>query len=144
MESLGEPLPTPGTVEGLRNQRWLGEHLTEVLPDQVVQGTRWNIPRRTALPLRNAEGLCSPSAEIILIARVRGATGARELALPTAHQAPEEVIGAGIIAPRTLVVLPQSRLGRLKGGLAHNSRHGNRDPFLRWSGLTTQARPYWT
>src|SRR6266545_5889744 len=49
LERLRQPFAQLGSLQLVGDQAWLGQYLTEILPDQFIQGGRRDVARRTAL-----------------------------------------------------------------------------------------------
>jgi len=87
VQGLGQPFSHLCPCQFMRDEGGLPQDMAEVLPHQGVQGLCGGIARRAALAKRVPQGIGTASAEVIMIARVQGATAACEPTLTTAHQA---------------------------------------------------------
>ena len=65
LEGLRKPCAPSGTLEFLGDECWLGEHLTEILPDQRIERLGADIPGNTALPQGCPERIGAPPTPII-------------------------------------------------------------------------------
>jgi hypothetical protein len=87
LKRLGQPLAGLSALEFMGNQGRVRQNLTEVLPDQIVQGLGGCIASRTAFALGGAQAIGATATEIVGIARTDHPPHTGKLTLSTTHQA---------------------------------------------------------
>jgi hypothetical protein len=68
LERLWQPFAHLRPLQFVGDQARLGQHLTQILPDQVIQRACWYVTRDTAFALDRPQGLRSATADIIVVA----------------------------------------------------------------------------
>jgi hypothetical protein len=65
---LRQPVPTTSPLHRMRDHLRRGEHLTQVAPDQLLQRSARDVPRRAMFARRLSRGLRLGSADIVIVA----------------------------------------------------------------------------
>ena len=86
LEGLRKPLAPLGALEFVGNECRLGEHLTEVLPDQYIERLGADISGNTALPQGRPQRVGATPTPIITIAGLTRPPRTGQLTLATAHE----------------------------------------------------------
>ena len=144
LEGLWKPLAALGALEFMENECRVGEHLTEVLPDQRIERLGADIPGNTAFPQGCAERVGTPPTPIITIAGLTRPPRTGQLTLATAHEPAQQVRIGGIIAPCAAAILLQTRLRCVKHVWANHGRDRDGYPVLGQRGPMAHARPHWS
>ena len=142
LQRLREPSASLGTLQFLGNESGVRQDLTEIVPDEGIQGLRLHKPGCTSRPQRSApRGSASP-APIVAVPRAACASCTGELALATTDQAPQERLMGGVRPTRTLASLRQTGLRGLERRRANQGRASNGQPVFGWRGPMAESRPY--
>ena len=67
LQCLREPSTSLGTLQFLGDERRVGQDLTEILPDEGIQGLRPNKPGGTSCPQRGAQRVSTSPAPIVAV-----------------------------------------------------------------------------
>jgi hypothetical protein len=65
---LRQPVPAASPLHRVHDHRWRGEHLAQVAPDQLLQRSARDVPRRARFARRRCGGLRLGSADIVVVA----------------------------------------------------------------------------
>jgi hypothetical protein len=123
LQCLGEPRTPLGPLQFMGDERGLGQDATEILPDQRIQRLGGGIAGGAALSLSGPQGIGPTTTEIIVVARMEGASRTRQLTLATTDHPPQQILVGGVVAACQLGVAIQPCLGGLKGLLADDRWH---------------------
>jgi hypothetical protein len=131
LQFLRQPVPAMGPLQRVHDLLRLGQHRTQVLPDQLIERMGRGVTCR-ALHLRVTTGqMRSAWAQVIVIAWMQGAAGAAQPAVSAAHQRPQQIGVRRVMTTGKLAVEPEAGLDlfeRLRRDDGRNARH--RDPFF--------------
>jgi hypothetical protein len=131
LQLLREPVTPLRSLQSRGNDFGMGQHLTQIIPDQFIQLVGWDITSQTTMVEMGIDRIRLSPTDIIGIARVQLARGAAEVASPTAHQTSQEVFVGCVVAAGKLLVVGQLGLDLLKLLQLHDGRNiGHRDPFF--------------
>src|SRR3989441_773058 len=86
LEGLRKPLAPLGALEFVGDECRLGEHLTEILPDQRIERLGSDIPGNTTLPQGRPQRVGATPAPIITRAGLTRPPRTGQLTLATAHE----------------------------------------------------------
>ena len=142
LQGLGQPFTSVGTREFMGDQRGLAQDPAQILPDQRVQSPGRGKARRAAVAPCRPQGIGPAPTDRVGIAWWDGAPRTRQLTLATTDQAPEQVLMGRVIPASHLTIARQPGLGRRKGLLADDGRHGDGDPLLGRGRPMTVPRPH--
>src|SRR5262245_29281256 len=131
LEDVRQPLPAPGPGQFMGNQGGRGQHPTQILPHQRVQGRGRGRARRAAVRGGGAQGIGASPTGIVGIASGQSAPRAGQLALAATDQAPQQIVRCGIVAPGKPGMAIKPALGRREGLRSDERGHRHGDPLLR-------------
>jgi len=114
LEGLRKPLTRLGALEFVGDECRLGEHLTEILPDQRIERLSSDIAGNTALPQGRPQRVGATPAPIITIAGLTRPPRTGQLTLATAHEPAQQVRIDGIITARSAAIPLKPRLRCVK------------------------------
>ena len=118
----------------------VGQQCAKVGPDQLVQLTGGDVAGSAAPPLRRAQRVGAPAAQVVAVANSGLTAGARQPARAAADQRAQQVLVAGV-AGRALLVGIQFGLYLGEGLLADDRRDRHFDPVLFRPRGMALARP---
>src|SRR6266536_277152 len=139
VQLLRQPLPTTGPRQRRGNLGRISQQRGQVSPDQLVQLRGGGVAGGAALPLGAPQRVGAAHADVVVVAVLGRAGGARQAAGAAADQRPQQVGVAGV-ARGALLVGVQLGLHLGEGLLAHDLRDRDGDPLLRRPGRVALAR----
>src|SRR2546430_3602755 len=142
LEGLRKPLAPLGALEFVGDECRLGEHLTELLPDQHSERLGADISGNTALPQGRPQRVGATPAPIITLAGLTRPPRTGQLTLATAHEPAQQVRLDGIITARRAAIPLKPRWRGVKECGANDGRHRNGRPVLGRRGPMADARPH--
>ena len=86
LEFLWEPMASMRTLQGVGHVLWVGEEVTQVLPDKRIELLGWAVPGCTAPVMLRIQGLSRTATYIVAMAMLCRPRNAGGLADPTADQ----------------------------------------------------------
>jgi Insertion element 4 transposase N-terminal/Transposase DDE domain len=129
LELLGQPGPALGPGQRAGDLGRVGQQRAQVGPDQLIELPGGDVTGGAAPPLRRAQRVGAPAAQVVAVAGSGLAAGARQPARAAADQRAQQVLVPGI-AGRALLVGIQLGLHLGEGLLAHDRRDRHLDPVL--------------
>jgi hypothetical protein len=138
---LGSPMASMGAFQGVSNDVWLGQHSTQVFPDQFIQLGGWRIARYAPLSKGSTQGIGATSANVVVILGVKGTSQRTEFTLAAADQTAQQVVVDLVVPRRHLLVQGKLVLHTIKRLFGHHRRYCDSYPFFFWPWSTTLSWP---
>ena len=82
LELLGQPGPAPRPAQRADDLTGIGQQRAQVGPDQLVQLVGGDVAGGAPLLLRRAQGVGAPAAQVVAVAALGLAAGARQPDIP--------------------------------------------------------------
>jgi hypothetical protein len=130
LQSLGQPGTALTALQLMRDQCWLSQKATQILPDKVIQGLGGRIACGAALTLDRTQDIRMTAANIVAVPRRESPCWACQPALGTTDQSTQQVLMCIIVAASHLLVPIQAGLGAVEGVLADQSRYPDGNPLF--------------
>jgi hypothetical protein len=119
--------------QSLGNDRRVGQHLHQILPDQFIQLIGRGIASRTGPRMKGVQRIDPPMTDVVMIFPMQGTPSGAQLAVPATHPTTEQVRILFVVARGSLLVLGQFLLYPIKGLSVHNCGYRYGDPFCFWT-----------
>ena len=130
LQLLWQPMSPMSVLQRLRDKFWMGQHLAQILPNQLVQGVGRNQTRRTSFVSAGLRGGGFTTADVVEILSF-STSGTSQITHSTSHQGAQQVVVSRIVTPRKLLIMPKLGLHLVKNLLANHSWNSRyRDPRL--------------